>query len=76
MWSWKLGQPAICMASTSQLHISDNFTLLEREAGHVIVRMILIWWGYQLMAMHVDFGQRLADQATGALFYALNVRKP
>jgi hypothetical protein len=26
--------------------------------------------------MHVDFGQRLADQATGALFYALNVRKP
>ena len=49
---------------------------LEREAGHVIVLMILIWWGYQLMAMHVDFGQRLADQATGALFYALNVRKP
>jgi hypothetical protein len=38
--------------------------------------MILIWWGYQLMAMHIDFGQRLADQATGALFYALNVRKP
>jgi hypothetical protein len=49
---------------------------LEREAGHVIVLMILIWWGYQLMAMHVEFGQRLADQATGALFYALNVRKP
>ena len=49
---------------------------LEREAGHVIVLMVLIWWGYQLMAMHVDFGQRLADQATGALFYALNVRKP
>jgi hypothetical protein len=49
---------------------------LEREAGHVIVLMILIWWGYQLMAMHIDFGQRLADQATGALFYALNVRKP
>jgi hypothetical protein len=49
---------------------------LEREAGHVIVLMILIWWGYQLMAMHVDFGQRLADQATGALFYALNVRTP
>jgi hypothetical protein len=48
---------------------------LEREAGHVIVLMILIWWGYQLMAMHVDFGQRLADQATSALFYALNVRK-
>ena len=49
---------------------------LEREAGHVIVLMILIWWGYQLMSMHVEFGQRLADQATGALFYALNVRKP
>ena len=49
---------------------------LEREAGHVIVLMILIWWGYQLMGLHVDFGQRLADQATGALFYALNVRKP
>ena len=49
---------------------------LEREAGHVIVLMVLIWWGYQLMAMHVDFGQRLADQATGALFYALNVRQP
>ena len=49
---------------------------LEREAGHVIVLMILIWWGYQLMAMHVDFGQRLADQATGALFYAMKVRKP
>ena len=49
---------------------------LEREAGHVIVLMILIWWGYQLMAMHIDFGQRLADQATGALFYALHVRKP
>jgi hypothetical protein len=49
---------------------------LEREAGHVIVLMILIWWGYQLMVMHVEFGQRLADQATGALFYALNVRKP
>lgn len=49
---------------------------LEREAGHVIVLMVLIWWGYQLMAMHVDFGQRLADQATGARFYALNVRKP
>jgi hypothetical protein len=31
---------------------------------------------YQLMAMHIDFGQRLADQATGALSYALNVRKP
>jgi hypothetical protein len=49
---------------------------LEREAGHVIVLMVLIWWGYQLMAMHIDFGQRLADQATGALFYALHVRKP
>jgi hypothetical protein len=32
-----------------------------RQVGHVIVLMILIWWGYQLMAMHVDFGQRLAD---------------
>ena len=32
--------------------------------------------GSQLMALHVEFGQRLADQATGALFYALNVRKP
>jgi hypothetical protein len=32
--------------------------------------------GYQLMAMHIEFGQRLADQATGALFYALNVRNP
>jgi hypothetical protein len=50
--------------------------LLELEAGHVVVLMVLIWWGYQLMAMHIDFGQRLADQATGALFYALNVRKP
>jgi hypothetical protein len=49
---------------------------LEREAGHAVVLMILIWWGYQLMTMHVDFGQRLADQATGALLYALNVRKP
>ena len=49
--------------------------LLEREAGHAVVLMILIWWGYQLMTMHVDFGQRLADQATGALLYALNVRK-
>ena len=48
---------------------------LEREAGHAVVLMILIWWGYQLMTMHVDFGQRLADQATGALLYALNVRK-
>ena len=26
------------------------------------------------MALHVEFGQRLADQATGALFYALHVR--
>jgi hypothetical protein len=59
-----------------QLHISANFTLLEREAGHIIVLMVLIWWGCRLMAMHVDFGKRLADQATGALFYALNVRKP
>jgi hypothetical protein len=49
---------------------------LLRQAGHVIVLMVLIWWGYQLMAMRIDFGQRLADQATGALFYALNVRKP
>jgi hypothetical protein len=49
---------------------------LLRQVGHVIVLMVLIWSGYQLMAMHVDFGQRLADQATGALFYALNVRKP
>lgn len=49
---------------------------LLRQVGHVIVLMVLIWWGYQLMAMHIDFGQRLADQATGALFYALNVRKP
>ena len=48
---------------------------LEREAGHAVVLLILIWWGYQLMLMHVDFGQRLADQATGALLYALNVRK-
>lgn len=48
---------------------------LEREAGHAVVLLILIWWGYQLMTMHVDFGQRLADQATGALLYALNVRK-
>ena len=63
-------------SSAFQLNIYDYFTLLEREAGHVIVRMILIWWGYQLMAMHIDFGQRLADQATGPLFYALNVRKP
>ena len=30
----------------------------------------------QLLGMHVEFGQRLADQATGPLFYALNVRKP
>jgi hypothetical protein len=37
--------------------------------------LILIWWGYHLMAMHIDFGQRLADQSTDALFYALNVRK-
>ena len=37
---------------------------LEREAGHVIVLMILIWWGYQLMAMHIDFGQRLARCST------------
>ena len=49
---------------------------LEREAGHAVVLLILIWWGYQLMTIHVDFGQRLADQATGALLYALNVRKP
>ena len=49
---------------------------LEREAGHVIVLMTLIWWGYQLTVRHVAFGQRLADQATGGLFYALNVRKP
>jgi len=21
------------------------------------VLMVLIWWGYQLMAMHIDFGQ-------------------
>ena len=47
-----------------------------RQVGHVIVLMVLIWWGCQLMAMHIDFGQRLADQATGALFYALHVRKP
>jgi hypothetical protein len=38
--------------------------------------MIMIWWGYQFMAMHVEFGQRPADQATGALFDALNVRNP
>jgi hypothetical protein len=49
---------------------------LLRQAGHGIVLMILIWCRYQLMAMHVEFGQRLADQATGALFYALHVRKP
>jgi hypothetical protein len=49
---------------------------LLRQVGHVTVLMVLIWWGYQLMAMHVDFDQRLAAQATGALFYALNVRKP
>ena len=50
---------------------------LLRQVGHVIVLMVLIWWGYQLMAMRADFGQRRpADQATGALFYALNVRKP
>jgi len=30
-----------------------------------VVLLILIWWGYQLMIMHVDFGQRLADQADG-----------
>ena len=49
---------------------------LLRQVGHVIVLMVLIWWGYQLMAMHIDFGQRRADQTTGALLYALNVRKP
>jgi hypothetical protein len=49
---------------------------LLRQVGYVIVLMVLIGWGYQLMAMHIDFGQRLADQATGALFYALNVRNP
>jgi uncharacterized membrane protein YpjA len=38
--------------------------------------MILIWWRHQLMTTHVEFGQHLADQATSALFYALNVRKP
>ena len=38
--------------------------------------IVLIRGGYQIMALHVDFGQRLADQATGGLFYALNVRKP
>ena len=32
--------------------------------------------GYQLLPMHIEFGQRLADQATGALFYVLNVRTP
>ena len=49
---------------------------LERESGHVLILLVLIWWGYQLMILHVEFGQRLADQATGALLYALNVRKP
>ncbi len=48
---------------------------LEREAGHAVVLMVLIWWGYQLMTMHIDFGQRVADEAIGALFYALSVRK-
>jgi len=43
------------------------------QAVQIIVLMVLIWWRYQLMAMHVYFGQCLADQATGALFYALNV---
>ena len=76
MWGSKPVQTMIYGAFMWQLHITDDFTLLEREAGHVIVLMVLIWWGYQLMAMHIDFGQRLADQATGALFYALNVRKP
>lgn len=38
--------------------------------------MVLIWWAYQRLAVHIEFGQSPADQATGALFYALNVRKP
>jgi hypothetical protein len=69
-------KPRISQPAAPRLHISEYFTLVEHEAAHVIVQMILIWWGCQPMAMHVEFGQRLADQATGALFYALNVRKP
>ena len=37
---------------------------LLRQVGHVIVLMVLMWCGYQLMAMHVDFGQRLARCST------------
>jgi hypothetical protein len=52
--------------------ISDSL----RQVGHVIVADDPDLVGYQLMAMHVEIGQRLADQASGALFCALNVRKP
>jgi hypothetical protein len=49
---------------------------LEREAGHACVLLFLVFWGFQLMRWHVAYGERMADQAIGALLYALNVRKP
>jgi hypothetical protein len=48
---------------------------IEREAGHIVILVVLIWWSCQIMQHNVEFGQRLADQAIGALLYAMNIRR-
>lgn len=58
------------------VELSTAFSeFIERQAGHVCVLLFLAWWGFLMTTWHIDYGQRLMDQATGALMYCMNVRK-
>ena len=60
-----------CMYLQERLERGRQGRITVKQAAYEVIAE-----AYQLMAMHVEFGQHLADQATGALFYALKVRKP
>jgi len=53
--------------SARQLHISDYCTLLEREAGHVVVSLLLIALGAGLWMLKVPKGEDVIPFALGVL---------
>ena len=60
-------QRPISSTTESQLHISDYCTLLEREAGHVVVSLLLIALGAGLWTLKVPKGEDLIPFALGVL---------
>jgi len=60
-------QRPISSTTESQLHISGYCTLLEREAGHVVVSLLLIALGAGLWTLKVPKGEDLIPFALGVL---------